>query len=110
MTTTKSTGFPVLDTIMACREAETHKVETGEFGECAACGEYGDGPTNTWICGSCGDVVMRFRGEGDVSCDCGAQYNASGQRLRDDWRGNPSTWDDEVGDLEGYEIQHANDW
>jgi hypothetical protein len=31
--------------------------------------------------------------------------NASGQRLRDDWRGNPSVYDDEIGDMEGFEIQ-----
>ncbi len=66
-------------------------------------------PTKTWICGKCGTTVERWPGESDVTCTCGAEYNASGQRLRDDWRGNPSTWDDEIGDLEGYEIQHAND-
>lgn len=42
------------------------------------------GPTNTWECGDCGDTVERYRGEGDVYCGCGALYNASGQRLRDD--------------------------
>lgn len=66
------------------------------------------GPTNTWECGACGRTVERWRGEYDVSCECGAQYNASGQRLRDDWRGNASTWDDEVGDMDGYERQHAD--
>jgi hypothetical protein len=55
-------------------------------------------------------VVERYRGEGDVRCNCGANYNASGQRLRDDYRGNPSMWDDEIGDMEGYEMQHAGDW
>jgi hypothetical protein len=103
------TGFPALDAILACREAETHNHD-GEFGACTACGEYGDGPTNSWVCGVCGDTVYRFRGESDVSCDCGAQYNAGGQRLRDDWRGNPSTWDSEIGDMEGYEMQHGGDW
>ena len=68
-----------------------------------------EGPTKTWICGKCGTTVERWPGESDVTCTCGAEYNASGQRLRDDWRGNPSTCDDEIGDLEGYEIQHAND-
>jgi hypothetical protein len=101
--------FPVLDTILACREAGTHKSETTEFGACTACGEYGDGPTNSWICEDCSEPVHRFRGEYDVTCDaCGASYNPSGQRLRDDWRGNPSSWDDEIGDMEGYEIQHAD--
>lgn len=58
----------------------------------------------------CGRVVARWRGMGDVSCDCGREYNAFGQRLRSDWRGNPSSWDEEVGDLEGYEMQHAGDY
>lgn len=62
-----------------------------------------------WAC-DCGEEVYRYRGESDVSCgECGAWYNASGQRLRDDWRGNPSNYDDEIGDLEGYERQHAYD-
>lgn len=58
-------------------------------------------------CTQCGAVVMRWRGVAtEPSCDeCGAQYNASGQRLRDDWRGNRSTWDENVGDLEGFEEQ-----
>ncbi|AIS73855.1 hypothetical protein SEA_SEMPERFI_92 [Mycobacterium phage SemperFi] len=59
----------------------------------------------------CGAEVRRYRGESDVSCtECGAWYNASGQRLRDDWRGNASNYDDEIGDLEGFEAQHAGDW
>jgi hypothetical protein len=67
-------------------------------------------PTWEKPCERCGHTVTRWRGMSDVSCDkCDAQYNAGGQRLRDDWRGNPSTWDDEVGDLEGYEIQHMGD-
>jgi len=54
----------------------------------------------------CGATVERYRGQGDVTCaNCGAQFNAFGQRLRDDWRGNPSSFDDEIGDLEGFELQ-----
>lgn len=67
--------------------------------------DYDDKPTHTWTCEKCKRTVMRFRGEGDVSCDCGAQYNSSGQRLRDDWRGNESTWNDDVDDMEGFERQ-----
>ena len=64
---------------------------------------------SAWDCQRCGAEVRRYRGQCDVDCsDCGACYNASGQRLRDDWRGNPSVYDDEIGDLEGYEIQHAD--
>ncbi len=39
-------------------------------------------------------------------CACGAWYNAFGQRLRDDWRGNPA-WNgqDDLDDLEGFERQ-----
>jgi hypothetical protein len=68
-----------------------------------------DQPTWTKKCDRCGTEIARWWGMSSVSCDCGAEYNASGQRLRDDWRGNPSSWDDEVGDMEGYEIQHAGD-
>lgn len=71
-----------------------------------------DGGYSRWDCtastrsGECGQEVRRYRGESDVSCStCGAWYNASGQRLRDDWQGNSSSYDDEVGDLEGFELQ-----
>jgi hypothetical protein len=68
--------------------------------------------TWTWAkpCDQCNTLIYRWPGQSEVTCSCGAEYNASGQRLRDDWRGNPSTWDDEVGDLEGFEIQHGNDY
>lgn len=69
-----------------------------------------EGPTWEKDCGKCGQKVARWRGQGDVSCECGAEYNAFGQRLRDDWRGNASNWDDEVGDMEGYEMQYAGDY
>ena len=73
--------------------------------------EYYEPEEPTWEkpCERCNRTVSRWRGQGDVSCPCGAEYNAGGQRLRDDWRGTPSTWDDDVPDLEGYEIQHAGD-
>lgn len=67
-------------------------------------------PTWEKPCERCGHIISRWRGMADVTCgECGAEYNAGGQRLRDDWRGNPSTWDEDVSDLEGYEIQHAGD-
>jgi hypothetical protein len=62
-----------------------------------------------WDCEKCGKEVRRYRGQGDVDCHCGACYNASGQRLRDDWRNNRSNYDDEIGDMEGYEQQYAGD-
>lgn len=66
-------------------------------------------PARTWTC-ECGAQIERFRGDGDKTClRCGAEYNAFGQRLRDDWRGNPSTWDGDIDDLTGFEIQHAGD-
>lgn len=67
-------------------------------------------PTNSWDCEQCGDRVDRYRGDTDVACDCGAWYNSGGQRLRDDWAGNPSNYDDEISDMEGFEMQHAGDW
>lgn len=64
---------------------------------------------SAWDCDRCGEELRRYRGQGDQDChNCGACYNASGQRLRDDWRGNPSNYDDEIGDMEGYETQHAD--
>lgn len=54
--------------------------------------------------------MVRFRGQGDQDCPrCGQWFNASGQRLRSDWMRNPSTRDDDIGDLEGFEIAHAGD-
>lgn len=64
-----------------------------------------DEPTWSKQC-NCGEVVERWHGQGDVSCArCGAEYNAGGQRLRDDWRGNPAWQFDDVDDLEGFERQ-----
>lgn len=63
-----------------------------------------DGDYTRWDCGKCGKEVRRYRGQGDVDCDCGACYNASGQRLRDDWRSNPAWNDDSISDMDGYEI------
>ena len=63
----------------------------------------------SWDCDRCGNEVTTSGGR-DVDClKCDASYNGSGQRLRDDWRGNPSLYDDEIGDMEGYEMQHAGD-
>jgi uncharacterized Zn finger protein (UPF0148 family) len=62
-----------------------------------------------WDCDRCGTEVQHYPGEGDVACPkCDAQYNAFGQRLRDDWRGNPSNYDEDISDLDGYEAQHRD--
>jgi hypothetical protein len=51
---------------------------------------------SAWDCEKCGQEVRRYRGQSDIDChNCGASYNASGQRLRDDWRNNPSVYDEE---------------
>lgn len=58
-------------------------------------------------CDRCGETLYRFRGQGDIDCHkCGAIYNCSGQRLRDDLhtRINQSEYDDDIGDLEGDEL------
>lgn len=62
-----------------------------------------------WTCRDCGSEVRRYRGQSDVQCRNGHWYNAGGQRLRDDWRGNPSNWDEDISDLDGYEIQHSGE-
>ena len=46
-------------------------------------------PTRWWHCHQCGAHLDRYRGQGDQTCRCGAEYNAFGQRLRDDWRSDP---------------------
>ena len=68
-----------------------------------------EGGYTAWDC-DCGNEVRRYRGQGDVSCGgCDQPYNAFGQRLRADYRGNPSNYDDEIGDMEGFELQHCGD-
>lgn len=62
-------------------------------------GEDRDRPTGWWHCQACGVHMDRWRGQGDQTCDCGAEYNASGQRLRDDWRSNPAWDDDDIDDM-----------
>lgn len=70
-----------------------------------------DDGSRSWECARCKETVTRYRGQSDVDCDnCGACYNAGGQRLRDDWRGNASNYNDDISDLDGYEQQHANDY
>jgi hypothetical protein len=67
-------------------------------------------PTWSKPCERCKHTVERWRGMSTASCgNCGAEYNPGGQRLRDDWRGNSSSWDEDVSDLDGYELQHAGD-
>jgi hypothetical protein len=60
----------------------------------------------TGTCDKCNQPVITHRGQGDFTHDCGAIYNAFGQRLRDDLysRPNRSEWDDECDDMTGYEL------
>lgn len=40
-----------------------------------------------------------------VTCHfCKREYNGSGQLLRQNWRDNPSLYDEDVSDLDGYEM------
>lgn len=66
-------------------------------------------PTNSFKCQECNTLLHRYRGQYGVTCQCGAEYNAGGQRLRDDWRNNLSNYDDDISDLDGYELQYAGD-
>lgn len=66
-------------------------------------------PTRVWKCDNTSAhpspyFIERWRGEDDIQCECGAWYNLSGQRLRDDWQSNPSNYDSDIGDMEGFEI------
>ncbi|WP_051299312.1 hypothetical protein [Arthrobacter castelli] len=64
-------------------------------------------PTDTWTC-DCGRPMARHRGRGDQNCpECGQWFNAVGQRLRSNWMNNPSLYDDNIGDLEGFELAEA---
>ncbi len=61
-------------------------------------------PTRWWHCTRCNRHLNRYRGMGDTSCRCGANYNAFGQRLRDNWQDNPAWAEDEIDDLQGFEL------
>lgn len=68
-------------------------------------------------CDVCHQPILRHRGDDDLMCTtagCPAIYNSFGQRLRDDLhtRVNPSSYDDDIGDLEGDEMSYADreDW
>lgn len=66
-------------------------------------------PTNAWTC-SCGHKMARYRGQSDQDCPgCGQWFNACGQRLRNDWMNNASTYDEGIGDLEGWEMTLVDD-
>jgi hypothetical protein len=73
--------------------------------------ERSDGMTSAWLCKKCGKRIDRYRGENDIDCTCGAIYNSFGQRLRDDLhsRVNPSEYDEDISDLDGYEMMYAGD-
>lgn len=71
-----------------------------------------DDGSSSWPCQvkSCKKTVWRFRGTSSASCDCGAQYSINGQRYRDNWRDNPSNYDSNIGDMEGYEMEMSGDY
>lgn len=70
---------------------------------------YVTGGYSRWDC-VCGNEIRRYRGTGEQDCsECGACYNASGQRLRSDWRRNYSNYDDDVSDMDGFEASQQ-DW
>lgn len=81
------------------------KVDLEHFDECE--GRIMRG--TQWKC-KCGNTIETLGGH-DTDCSkCGACYNGYGQRLRDNWRGNMSNYDENVSDMDGYELQHANDY
>ncbi|WP_156479235.1 hypothetical protein [Kocuria palustris] len=54
--------------------------------------------------------MTQNRGQADHCCsNCGQWFNAFGQRLRRDAMNNPSMRDEEIGDLEGFEMSHTGD-
>lgn len=73
--------------------------------------ERDNGITNAWHCERCNARIDRYRGTDDQVCNCGAIYNCFGQRLRNDLysRPNPSEYDENIGDMEGYEMAMSYD-
>lgn len=58
----------------------------------------------------CGEELIAYGGYDEFSCEkCGAEYSIWGQRLRSNWRNNPSNWDREIDDMTGYELEMAGD-
>ena len=55
-----------------------------------------------WDC-DCGATVSTSGGRDTTCRKCGQEYNGFGQRLRSDWRDNASNYDEDTGDMEGYE-------
>lgn len=65
--------------------------------------------SRSWTC-DCGETIERYRGQGDVTCtNCEQEYNAFGQRLRRGWSDNPSSYDENISDLEGDELAGLRD-
>lgn len=87
---------------------EEARMEFGASRRQAAQVERFDDGHSEWKCEKCGATVERWPGESDVWCaSCDTPYNAFGQRLRDDWAGNPSNYDDDISDLDGFEMQQS---
>lgn len=57
----------------------------------------------------CGKDLVAYGGYDEFECECGAEYNIFGQRLRSDWRNNRSNWDSDIDDMTGYELAYAGD-
>ncbi len=76
---------------------------------CSCIDDYRRYSIREWDCDNCKRTVASHGGRDTECTNCGAQYNGSGQRLVDDWRGNPSLYNDDIGDMEGHEIQHSVD-
>lgn len=71
--------------------------------------DMGDGPVRTFPCKNCKSKVEVWGPGEDTECPrCHTEYNAFGQELRSDWRSNPSNYDDDISDLEGYERSHRD--
>lgn len=70
-----------------------------------------DDGSSSWPCRDCKKIVWRFPGTSSASCgNCGAQYSIFGQPFRRNWRDNPSNYDSDIGDMEGYEIEMSGDY
>lgn len=60
---------------------------------------------HTFDCTCCGSHLEIWERGRDITCRrCGTPFNCFGQELRRDWASNPAWRDDDIDDMEGFEL------
>lgn len=57
---------------------------------------------------TCSAEMVAYGCDDFVCKSCQREFNIWGQELRPNWRNNRSNYDDEIGDMEGYELSCAD--